>query len=388
MKSYKTEIQLNDSQKQIFNQTVGACRFVYNFYLAHNQERYKNGDKFMSGMDFSKWLNNAFIPNQPEHSWIKKVYAKAVKQSVMNAEKAFKRFFKGESKFPRFKKKKNQDVKIYFVKNDAKTIIPCERHRIKIPTLGWVKLKEFGYLPTKSIIKSGTLSQRAGRYYVSVLVDEQIEKTNATYSDGIGIDLGIKDFAILSNQNKPVKNINKTLSMKKLEKSLKRQQRKLSRKYESNKKSKNKKEETATRQNIQKQVLKVQKLHQQITNIRENHINQTVNTIVKQKPRYITIEDLNIRGMMKNRHLAKAVAQQCFHQFKVRLEAKCEINGIELRMVNRFYPSSKLCSCCGHKKADLKLSERIYVCNYCGNEMDRDRNAAVNLKNAKIYKVA
>ncbi|ALS22147.1 RNA-guided endonuclease InsQ/TnpB family protein [Paenibacillus naphthalenovorans] len=388
LKSYKTEIILNEQQKKIFKQTIGVCRFAYNFFIAHNQEKYKKSNKFISGMDFSKWLNNDFIPNNPEYSWIKDVYAKAVKQSIMNADKAFRKFFKGESRFPRFKKKKNQDVKMYFVKNDAKTVIPCERHRIKIPTLGWVKIKEKGYLPTNATIKSGTVSQKTDRYYVSVLVEEDAASESTDSNDGIGVDLGLKEFAVISSQDRPVKNINKTARVRKIEKSLKRQQRKLSRKYESAKKNKNKKEETATRQNIHKQVLKVQKLHYRLSNIRENHINQTINMIIKQKPRFITIEDLNVRGMMKNRHLAKAVAQQCFNQFKTKLEVKCKINGIELRIVDRFYPSSKLCSCCGHRKVDLKLSDRIYVCDNCGNTMDRDMNAAVNLKNAKIYKVA
>ncbi|MEB8638158.1 RNA-guided endonuclease TnpB family protein [Bacillus cereus] len=388
LKSYKTEIILNEQQKKIFKQTIGVCRFAYNFFIAHNQEKYKKSNKFISGMDFSKWLNNDFIPNNPEYSWIKDVYAKAVKQSIMNADKAFRKFFKGESRFPRFKKKKNQDVKMYFVKNDAKTVIPCERHRIKIPTLGWVKIKEKGYLPTNATIKSGTVSQKTDRYYVSVLVEEDAASESTDSNDGIGVDLGLKEFAVISSQDRPVKNINKTARVRKIEKSLKRQQRKLSRKYESAKKNKNKKEETATRQNIHKQVLKVQKLHHRLSNIRENHINQTINMIIKQKPRFITIEDLNVRGMMKNRHLAKAVAQQCFNQFKTKLEVKCKINGIELRIVDRFYPSSKLCSCCGHRKVDLKLSDRIYVCDNCGNTMDRDMNAAVNLKNAKIYKVA
>lgn len=388
IRAYKTEVQLNETQKKIFNQTVGVCRFIYNFYIAHNKEVYEKEKKFVSGMDFSKWLNNKFIPNNPEYSWIKDVYAKAVKQSIMNAEKAFKRFFNGLSKFPRFKKKKDQDVKMYFVKNDTKMIIQCERYRIKIPTLGWVRLKEFGYLPTKLIIKSGTVSQKAGRYYISVLVEEEVKFDDSVYSDGIGIDLGIKNFATISNQDKPIKNINKTAKVHKLEKSLKRQQRKLSRKYESLKKNKNKKEEATTRQNIQKQVLKVQKLHQRLTNIRENHINQTVSSIVKQKPRFITIEDLNVSGMMKNRHLVKAIAQQCFNRFQVKLESKCKTLGIELRVVDRFYPSSKLCSCCGYRKNDLKLSDRIYICDNCKNEIDRDMNAAINLKNAKIYKVA
>jgi len=388
LRSYKTEIQLNETQKKIFNQTIGVCRYVYNFYIAHNKEVYEKEKHFVSGMDFSKWLNNEFIPNNPDYQWIKQVYAKAAKQSIMNAERAFKQFFKGQSGFPKFKKKKNQDVKMYFVKNDAKTIIKCERHRIKIPTLGWVRLKEYGYIPTKAIIRSGTISQKAGRYYVSVLIEDNEQKKFENFNDGIGIDLGVGKFATLSNSDQQIKNINKTTKVRKLEKSLKRQQRKLSRKYEEAKKNKNRKEETATGQNIQKQILKVQKLHQRLSNIRENHINQTINMIIKQKPRFITIEDLNVRGMMKNKHLSKAIAQQGFHQFRSKLEAKCKVHGIELRIVDRFYPSSKLCSCCGYKKSNLKLSDRIFVCDNCENVVDRDVNAAINLKNAKTYKIA
>lgn len=250
LRSYKTEIQLNETQKKIFNQTIGVCRYVYNFYIAHNKEVYEKEKHFVSGMDFSKWLNNEFIPNNPDYQWIKQVYAKAVKQSIMNAERAFKQFFKGQSGFPKFKKKKNQDVKMYFVKNDAKTIIKCERHRIKIPTLGWVRLKEYGYIPTKAIIRSGTISQKAGRYYVSVLIEDNEQRKFENFNDGIGIDLGVGKFATLSNSDQQIKNINKTTKVRKLEKSLKRQQRKLSRKYEEAKKNKNRKEETAIGQNI------------------------------------------------------------------------------------------------------------------------------------------
>ncbi len=388
MRAYKTEINPTPEQKRIIHQTIGVCRFIYNFYIAHNKEIYEKERRFVSGMDFSKWLNNEFIPNNPEYKWIKNVSSKAVKQAIMNAEKAFKRFFKGQSKFPRFKKKSKSDVKTYFPKNN-KTDWTVERHKIKIPTLGFIRLKEKGYIPTNANVKSGTVSMKAGRYYVSVLAEENQDNKIQNFNDGLGVDLGIKDFAIVSDIDKPFKNINKTPKIKKIVKSLKRQQRKLSRKYESSKqKSKNRKEETATRQNIQKQVLEVQKLHQRITNIRENYINQTINEIIKQKPSFITLENLNISGMMKNRYLSKAIAQQCFYQFRSKLESKCKIYGIELRIVDSFYPSSKLCSCCGFIKKDLKLSDRTYICSNCGNEMDRDKNASVNLKNAKEYTIA
>nr|WP_164815822.1 RNA-guided endonuclease TnpB family protein [Clostridium perfringens] len=394
-RAYKMEINPTDEQKSKIHQTIGVSRFIYNFYIARNKEIYEKEGKFVSGMDFSKWLNNEYIPNNQEMKWIKEVSSKATKQAIMNGDKAFRDFFKKAKGFPRFKKKKNQDVKAYFPKNN-KTDWTLERHRVKIPTLGWVRLKEFGYIPVNSVVKSGTVSQKADRYYVSILVEERdIKISNSNIgikisnpnNEGLGIDLGIKEFVVCSDGIK-FKNINKTLTVKKIEKKLKREQRKLSRKYESLKiRNKNIKEGRATSQNIQKQVVKVQKLHQRLRNIRTDYINKTVSKIVKQKSSYVTIEDLNVKGMMKNKHLSKAIASQKFFEFKTKLTVKCKENNIELRIVDRFYPSSKTCSQCGKIKKDLKLSNRIYKCN-CGLDIDRDLNASINLKNAKEYKIA
>ena len=378
-RAYKVEINPTDEQKSKIHQTIGVSRFIYNFYIARNKEIYEREGKFVSGMDFSKWLNNEYIPNNQDKKWIKEVSSKATKQAIMNGDKAFRNFFKKSKGFPKFKKKKNQDVKAYFPKNN-KTDWTLERHRVKIPTLGWIKFKEFGYIPANSVVKSGTVSQKSNRYYVSILVDEDDIQVSNPINEGIGIDVGIKDFAICSDGVK-FKNINKTSTVKKVEKKLKREQRKLSRKYESLK------EGRATRQNIQKQVIKVQKLHQILTNIRTDYINKTISLIIKQKPSYITIEDLNVKGMMKNKHLSKAIASQKFFEFKTKLMSKCKKNNIELRVVDRFYPSSKTCSNCGKVKKDLKLSDRIYKCD-CGLTIDRDLNASINLKNAKEYKIA
>ena len=385
-RAYKIEINPTDDQKSKIHQTIGVSRFIYNFYIAHNKEIYEKEGKFVSGMDFSKWLNNEYIPNNQDKKWIKEVSSKATKQAIMNGDKAFKDFFKKAKGFPRFKKKKNQDVKAYFPKNN-KTDWTLERHRVKIPTLGWVRLKEFGYIPKNSVVKSGTVSQKADRYYVSILVEETDIKISNPNNAGVGIDLGIKEFAVCSDGIK-FKNINKTSTVKKVEKKLKREQRKLSRKYESLKiRNKNIKEGRATRQNIQKQVVKVQRLHQRLANIRTDYINKTVFSIVKQKPSYITIEDLAVSNIMKNKHLSKAIASQKFFEFKTKLMSKCKQNNIELRIVDRFYPSSKTCSNCGKIKKDLKLSDRIYKCD-CGFTIDRDLNASINLKNAKEYKIA
>lgn len=385
-RAYKIEINPTTEQKSKIHQTIGVSRFIYNFYIAHNKEVYESKGEFISGMDFSKWLNNEYIPNNQDMKWIKDVSSKATKQAIMNGDKAFKDFFKKTKGFPKFKKKKNQDVKAYFPKNN-KTDWTIERHRVKIPTLGWVRLKEFGYIPTNSIVKSGTVSQKSNRYYVSILVEEDDIQVSKCTNEGIGIDLGIKDFAICSNGSK-FKNINKTSTVKKVEKKLKREQRKLSRKYESLKvRNKNIKEGVATRQNIQKQIVKVQKIHQRLANIRTDYINKTVSQVIEQKPSYITIEDLNVTGMMKNKHLSKAISSQKFFEFRTKLTAKCKQNNIELRVVDRWYPSSKTCSQCGEVNKGLKLKDRVYKCE-CGLSIDRDLNASINLKNAKKYKIA
>ncbi len=383
LKSFKTEINPTAEQKVKIHKTIGTCRYIYNFYLAHNKELYEKGKKFMSGKSFSVWLNNEYIPSHPECHWIKEVSSKSVKKSIENACTAFTRFFKQQSGFPKFKKKEKSDVKMYFVKTDAKAVLACERHRIKIPTLGWVKLKEKGYVPTTKsgyVIRSGTVSVRAGRYYVSVLVDVPDTKIANSRNEGIGIDLGLKDFAVCSDC-KTYKNINKSARVKRLEKQLRREQRCLSRKYENTKKGE------SAQKNIQKQKLKVQKLHHRLDNIRTDYINKIIAGIVKTKPSHITIEDLNVSGMMKNRHLSKAVASQKFYEFRTKLKAKCDDNGIELRIVGRFYPSSKRCHNCGCIRKELKLSDRRYCCP-CGYVEDRDFNASLNLRDAKTYEVA
>ena len=383
LKSFKTEINPTEEQKARIRRTIGTCRYVYNFYLGHNKALHDNGEKFMTGKSFSLWLNNEYIPDNPDKTWIREVYSKAVKKSIEDGCTAFTRFFKHQSDFPKFKKKGKSDVKMYFVRNNPKDC-QCERHRLNIPTLGWVRIKEKGYIPTTKdgyMIRSGTVSVKAGRFYVSVLVEIPDVNIDNNSNEGIGIDLGLKDLAIVSN-GKTYRNINKSAGLKKLEKQLIREQRSLSRKYENLKKG-----ESTQRANIQKQRLKVQKLHHKMDNIRTDYINKTIAEIVKTKPSYITIEDLNVKGMMKNRCLSKAVASQKFYEFRTRLKAKCDENGIELRVADRFYPSSKTCHHCGSVRKNLKLSDRIYRCE-CGYVADRDLNAALNLKDAKTYRIA
>lgn len=456
-KAYKTELEVNSLQSSKIKQTIGVARFISNLFIAENQRFYKNTKEvedsnlipfsykgktpeeytkennkkftgsFIGYMDFSKWINNEFIVNNPEFNWIKDVSSKSTKQALANIDGAFKDFFKGKKGYPKLKKKKDQDIKCYFPKNNP-TDWTIERHRIKIPTIGWVKVKEFGYIPRHATVKSGTVSQKGDRFFVSVLVEETIDTNILSVipkTEGIGVDLGLKDFLITDRDDLILKNINKSPEVKRLEKKLKREQRSLSRMYLSYKKTKNSisinrkrffkeldialstaiqegkditdpqvrqeiKKGVATKfcgKNIDKQVLKVQKLHQKLTNIRHDYVNKAVYMLVKTKPSFITIEDLNVKGMMKNKHLARSVANQNFHLFKTSLINKCKEWNIELRMVDRFFPSSKMCSCCGEIKKDLKLKDRTYKCENCGSVIDRDKNAAINLKNAKKYKI-
>lgn len=378
LQAYKTEIKPTEEQINLINQTIGTCRWLYNRYIAHNKVIFETEQRFVSANEFDKYIRHEFIPNNTDFAWIEAVSSKDRKQAIVNAEAAFKRFFKKQACFPKFKKRDVDDPKMYFVKTDTKTVIHCERHRIKIPTLGWVRLKEYGYLPMDGTIRSGTVSRQAGRFYVTVLVDVQAQ-AQVCNGEPIVINLGVKDFAVISN-GVVYKNINKTSTVKKLEKKLKREQRKLSRR-------KAKKGEAASR-NYLKQLKTVQRVHQRLANIRSDYQSKIVFDLAKTKPSHIAIEDLNVRGMMKNRHLSKAIAQQGFNQFAVKLTHKMKRVGGEVRRTDRWYPSSKMCHHCGHIKTDLKLSDRVFICEACGHTVNRDYNASLNLRDCQTYEVA
>ena len=398
LKAFKTEIAPTREQKEKIIRSIGIARFLYNQYIAYNKKLYRmyqcglldsHQKHFVSANDFDKYVNHKLKIELP---WINECGSKARKKALVNAETAFKKFFDGLAGFPRFKKKSNQDVKLYFPKNN-KGDWTIWRHKLMIPTLKQVRLKEFGYLPVGAIVTSGTVSYVAGRFYVSVVVDidekskynKDLEASYHTATTGMGIDLGIKKLAIVSN-GKAFNNINKSSRIKRLEKRLRREQRRLSHKYESKKKKGGKIATVSA--NIEKQKLKVQKLHHRINEIREDYENKVIHEIVKQKPSFITVEDLNVKGMMKNRHLAKAVATQRFNYLLTKLKRKAEIIGIEMRVVDRFYPSSKTCHFCGHIHKGLKLKDRVYICPECGYTQDRDFNASLNLRDAKEYRIA
>ena len=382
-KALKIELKLTNEQKIKVCQTIGTERFIYNEYIKYNQEQYELGNKFVSANDFSKYVNNVYLPNNPDKKWIKEVSSKSVKQAMIYGEKAFKKFFKGLGAFPVFKKKGKNELGAYFVKNN-KTDFEFYRHKIKIPTLKFVRVKEYGYIPKNAIIKSGTITKIADRYFLSLIMEvEDTVKVTNTSNKGLGVDLGIKDTAICSN-GKVFKNINKTKKVKKLKKKLKREQRKMSKSVEYSKSKKIKLKEC---KNFNNKKLKVQKLFYRLNCIRDDYNNKIVDEITRAKLKYITIEDLKVSNMMKNKHLSKAIQEQNFYAIRTKLIKKCKERNIELRLVDTFYPSSKTCSCCGSIKKNLKLNDRIYKCSNCGLEIDRDYNASINLEKAQVYKV-
>ena len=332
---------------------------------------------------FSKYINNVYLPNNPDKKWIKDVSSKSVKQAMIYGEKAFKNFFKGLNSFPVFKKKCKNEIGAYFVKNN-KTDFEFYRHKIKIPTLKFVRLKEYGYIPKNANIKSGTVSKIADRYFLSLVIEvDDIVPTFNTSTKGLGIDLGVKSTAICSD-GMVFANINKTKKVKKLKKKLKREQRSLSRSVEYSKSNNIKLKDL---KNFSKKKLKLQRIFYRLSCIRNDYNNKIVNEITRTKLKYITIEDLKVSNMMKNKYISKVIQEQNFYTIRTKLIDKCKERNIELRTVDTFYPSSKLCSCCGNIKKDLKLKDRIYKCCNCGIEIDRDYNASINLEKAQNFKI-
>ena len=382
-KSIRIELKLTNEQKIKVCKTIGTERFIYNEYIKYNQEQYELGNKFVSAFDFSKYINNIYLPSNPDKKWIKDVSSKSVKQAMIYGEKAFKNFFKGLSGFPVFKKKGKNEIGAYFVKDNKKDF-EFYRHKIKIPTLKFVRVKEYGYIPKNANIKSGTISKVADRYFLSLVMEvDDIVKTENKNIKGLGVDLGIKDTAVCSD-GRIFKNINKTKKVKKLKKKIKREQRKMARSIEYSKSNKIKLKEC---KNFNKKKLKMQRLFYRLNCIRDDYNNKMVDEITRTKLKYITIEDLKVSNMMKNKHLSKAIQEQNFYSIRTKLMNKCKERNIELRLVDTFYPSSKTCSCCGSIKKDLKLNDRIYKCSNCGLEIDRDYNASINLEKAQNYKV-
>jgi putative transposase len=352
-----------EQEKQMWK-SVGVARWVYNWTLAKQRENYQKGYKFLSDGVLRKEITQ--IKKTDEFKWLGDVSNNVAKQAVKDACDAYKKFFKGLAKHPKFKSKKKSKPSFY---NDNVKLKVKEK-MVLIEKVGWVKTAE--QIPMNVKYLNPRISHDGRYWYLSIGIKSNVAKAELT-NEVIGIDLGIKELAVCSN-SRVFKNINKTAKVKKLEKRLRRLQRKVSRKYEMNKEE-NRYVKTSNTIKIEN---RIRHLYRRLTNIRMNHIHQATNAIAKTKPSKVVMEDLNVTGMMKNRHLAQAIAKQKLYEFIRQMKYKCQKYGIEFIQVSRFFPSSKICSSCGQIKTDLKLSDRKYVCD-CGLEIDRDLNAALNL---------
>lgn len=386
IKTLKIKLRPNNKQQTKMLQFCNAKRFAYNWALAKEEENYKNGGKFINDCELRKQFTQ--LKKTEEYKWLYSVSNDVTKQAIKDACMAYKRFFNGYSKPPKFKSKRTDrpsfyvdNIKIQFTETHVKLERIATSTKKNKTKLNWVKLAEKNKIPTDCKYINPHVVFDGINWFICVGIEIENNKESPT-NDGVGIDLGVKDLAICSDRN-TYKNVNKTQKIKKLEKRKRRLQRKISRKYLNNKKG----DSYYKTSNIIKSEKKLLKLNNRLTNIRNNYLHSVTSEIINRKPKFITIEDLNVSGMMKNKHLSKAIREQKLYEFRRQLEYKCKWNNIELRIVDRFYPSSKLCHCCGQIKSDLKLSDRVYKCD-CGYIEDRDLNASLNLRDAEIYKIA
>ena len=378
IKSIKVMLIPNKKQEQKMFQYVGASRFAYNWCLAEQQENYKNGGKFIQDNEIRKQFTQ--LKKTEGFAWLNSISNNVTKQAIKDCCDSYKKFFKKQSKFPRFKSKKKSkpsfyqdNCKIRFTDTHVKMEGFTNSKKRNKQKLNWVKLAEKGKIPTDCKYSNPRITYDGINWWISVGIEYENTAEIPT-NEGIGIDLGIKDLAICSDGN-VYKNINKSKEVKRLKKKRRRLQRQISRKYEKNKKGGSYRK-TSNIKKLEKQLLKI---NHRLTNIRKNYIHQTTTEIIDRKPMFIVLEDLNVVGMVKNKNLAKAIQEQCLYEFYRQIQYKCLWNNIKFVEADRWFPSSKTCSECGSIKPQLKLSEREYVCEECGCIIDRDLNASINL---------
>lgn len=380
-------------QEKLFWKSAGVARWSYNFFLSYNQEKYNEWlkdntkEKFVTEGDVRKYINN--VLKKSTHTWLQEVSSTVMKHGVKDANISLQRFFNKTSGYPKYKSRKKSKPSFYVNYYSLKRTL----NGFQGERLGIIKTREpLPKIPKDQKYVNPRIAYDGKFWYLSVGYKVKPKQVKLT-DEKIGIDLGLKDLAIVSNVNnsysKKYRNINKGYKIKLLEKRLKRTQRKLSRKILNNIESYDKNRvpiyirPLEDCKNIQKQNHIIQNLYRKLKNIRTNYIHQVTTEIVKTKPSKIVLEDLNIKGLMKNRHLAKSIANSKWYEFRRQILYKAELYGIEVVLADRFYPSSKTCSCCGNYKKDLKLNDRTYVCDECGLKIDRDINAAINLANYK-----
>ena len=386
IKAIKVRLYPTRYQEELMFKSAGVARFSYNWGLAFLNDYYKENNRSLSINELRKEFTK--LRNDIEYSWLKEVSSEIPQQALKDLGESFKKFFRKESAYPKFKKKGKCEISFFHLNN--KFVV--ENNKIKLEKIGYVKMKDEGRLPVgnykkdKIKVLNPRIKHNGKFWYLSLALEVEDKTKEELTNASVGVDLGIKDLAIVSNIDKPFKNINKSKEVKRLNKKLKRLQRQVSRKYDMLKSEIyfKKGEKLTKTQNIIKLENKIKLVHKRIADIRLNYIHQTTNTIVKTKPCRVVVEDLNVKGLLKNKHLSKVISEQCFDKFITILEYKCKWNGIEFIKADRFFPSSKKCSCCGTIKKDLKLKDRTYVCSNCGFVIDRDKNASINLANYKL----
>ena len=381
MKSFKVMLVPNNRQRTRLFQFAGAARFAYNWALQKEREAYEAGEKFISNFDLRKEFT--VLRNSAEYPWLRTISNNVTKQAIKDCVDAYQKFFKKLSGRPKFKSKRRGDFSFYqdtdkiqitaaHVKLEA---IATSRKRNR-QKLNWFRLAERGRIPVGVKYKQPRITFDGLNWWLSVAVELAEPKPAEDCGEPVGIDLGIKNLAVCSDGT-VYPNINRTKTVGRLKKKQRRLQRSISRKYEMNKKKGERYEKT---RNIIKNEKKLLRIHHRLANIRQNYRHQITSGIIRRKPNPIVLEDLNAQGMMSNRHLAKAVQEQGFYEFRRQIEYKAAWAGLRVVIADRFYPSSKTCVACGYVKKNLRLSERIYHCENCGNEIDRDLQAAINLK--------
>ena len=372
IKSYKIHLYPTKKQERLMWQHVGSCRFIYNYMLDLQQKRYEMGEKHLSAFDMINLLKP--LKNDGEHGWLYETSNASCQVVCQDLHGAYERFFKKASGFPKFKSRK-RSKQTFPTRTDALWFDEDCAHVSKI---GKVKYKTDFNLPIGKDNKfsNARISYVNGKWMLSFGMECESQAHELT-DKPMGIDLGIKDTMIVAYGEEHIvfHNINKSKCVEKIKKQIKHLQRSISRKYEANKQG----VKYIKTLNTQRSEDKLRKLYARLTNVRMNYIHQCTHNLVSLLPCKVVMEDLNVRGMMKNRHLSKAIAEQCFYEIIRQMKYKCEWNDIPFIQADRFYPSSKTCSNCGNVNHNLKLKDRIFVCPECGFTIDRDYQAALNL---------
>ena len=379
IKTLRVMLIPNKKQAARLFQFAGTARFAFNWALEQEQKNYDAGGKFISDYELRKMFTT--FKNESSNGWLYTISNNVCKQAIKDAVIAYQKFFKGLARHPNYKSRKRSrpsfyvdPVKIRFTSTHVKLENIARSQKRNRQCANWFRLSEHDRIPSGEKYSNPRVTFDGLNWFLTVGVECEDTEAVPSTNDGIGIDVGVKDLAICST-GQVFRNINKTSRVRRLKKKVRRLQRKISRKYIKNKKGESH-QKTRNIVRSEKQLLRVTHW---LTNIRTNYIHQVSTELVKREPSFIVLEDLNVAGMMKNRHLARAVQEQKLAEFYRIIQYKCVWHGIRLITADRFYASSKLCSVCGYKKPDLKLSDRIYRCEHCGTMIDRDYNASLNL---------